>query len=91
MEPYNIQAYLDAGCFEMKLALMVLVHGKTGGRVCDTGCHAFDNGRCRAYMKLVNQSKRSTIEPTETVKEEAARRGIGIREVRRQRRGQSFG
>lgn len=54
MKSYTIQQYLNAGCPEMSIPIMVAVHGKTGGKVCDTGCHAFHNGKCPAYKKLTS-------------------------------------
>ena len=53
MKSYTIKQYLDAGCQEMEVPAMTAVHGMTGGKVCDTGCHAFDSGKCPAYKKLV--------------------------------------
>jgi hypothetical protein len=59
----------------------------TNGKVCDTGCHAFDNGKCAAYKKLTTVSPTVPIQEIgETVKQEAARMGLSISEVRRQRK-----
>jgi hypothetical protein len=37
----------------MEHANMLAVWGITGGKVCDTGCHAFNGGKCQSYKKLV--------------------------------------
>ena len=89
MKSYTIQEYLDANCEEMKDLTMRAVHGLSNGKVCDTGCHAFDNGKCTAYKNLISNQKaetQSNFEIVETVREEAKRRNISISEVRRQRR-----
>lgn len=52
MKSYTVQQYITAGCPEMDVSVMVAVHGKTGGKVCDTGCHAFNGGKCPSYKKL---------------------------------------
>lgn len=88
MNSYSIDDYKKAGCKEIYNALMLGVHGITDGRVCDTGCHAFNNGGCQAYKILTQPTLRKVTSEikTETVKEESLRRGISISEVRRQRR-----
>jgi len=53
MKSYTVEQYIKAGCPEMEHQNMMAVHGLTGGKVCDTGCHAFDSGKCPAYKKLV--------------------------------------
>ena len=85
MKQYTIEQYLDAGCEELKLPVMMAVHMLTRGKVCDTGCHAFNGGACKAYKNLV-KGQTAISQPTETVREEAARRGVTIAEVRRDRR-----
>jgi hypothetical protein len=89
MKSYSKQQYLDTGCRELVHASMIVIHGMTRGKVCDTGCHAFNKGQCEHYKRLIkgpsNEIVYSNVK-TETVKEEAGRRGVSIREVRRQRR-----
>jgi hypothetical protein len=85
MNAYSIAQYSSAECPEIEIPSMIAVHGITGGRVCDTGCHLFNNGYCRAYKNLTRNLKAS-IQPTETVRAEATRRGVSINEVRRNRR-----
>ncbi len=86
MKNYTIQEYIDAGCNEIKVTSMQAVWIITGGMVCDTGCHAFANGKCDAYKKLTIAPKPVIRKPMETVRQEAVRRGLSISEVRRQRR-----
>lgn len=77
-----------------------LLHDAAKGKVCD-GCAHFDNGRCAAYLQL-ELSTDSAGKPLrnvamkeafavgygqESVKDEAARRGLSINEVRRRRNG----
>lgn len=62
MKDYSISEYILAGCKEMKGG-MIAIHHVTGGRVCDTGCFAFNNGTCPAYQKLTggNATKNLSI------------------------------
>ena len=53
MKSFTVQKYLNAGCLEMAKPAMFAVWGLTGGKVCDTGCHAFRGGNCPAYRKLI--------------------------------------
>ena len=89
MKSYSIEEYKLAGCEEMEVSTMRAVHGLSNGKVCDTGCHAFNNGKCSAYRNLsgsktIQEHLKTTM--IETVREEATRRNISISEVRRQRR-----
>lgn len=94
MKTYEATLYLVAQCnfaHQSPMAFMG-VWRATLGKVCDTGCAEFNSGRCPAYRKLITEAPptpRNNVEeqPGETVREEAARRGISINEVRRQRRG----
>ena len=88
MKQYTIDQYRQAGCPEMSGG-MLAVHSITGGRVCDTGCSAFEGGRCKHYQKLTgSETIRAKYESSsaETVRDEAKRRGVSIAEVRRGRR-----
>ena len=88
MQRFEIVEYMAAGCFQMeRVAVGVGLHGVTDGRMCD-GCPKFKDGRCPSYKELTRglaQKKREILVPTETVREEAARLGISISEVRRRR------
>lgn len=67
MKSYTVQQYITAGCHEMEHSNMLAVHGITGGKVCDTGCHAFNGGKCQAYKKLTavtSQVKKTKYEKT---------------------------
>lgn len=89
-KPYTLAQYLDAGCETLtrngKLdAIGAGIHGATGGKPCN-GCPA--NKGCAALSKLRvldSTTLRSVMPAPETVREEAARRGLSIGEVRRQR------
>jgi len=85
MKSYSMEDYKKAGCKEFENPSMIAVHAIVGGKVCDTGCYAYHSGRCGAYKNLVNDRVVPET-PTETVREEAKRRGISISEVRRQRK-----
>lgn len=93
MQRFEIVEYMAAGCFQVErgpgFAVGVGLHGLTDGRMCD-GCPKFKEGRCPSYKELTRglaQKKREMLAPTETVREEAARLGISISEVRRRRNG----
>ena len=95
MQRFEIAEYMAAGCFQVErgpgFAVGVGLHGFTDGRMCD-GCPKFKEGRCPSYKELTRglaQRKRDALAPTETVREEAARLGISISEVRRRRNGNS--
>jgi len=88
MKSYTGEEYIAAGCKEMHGA-MLAIHVITAGRICDTGCWAFDGGKCPAYRKLISFKGQSKAEILETVRQEAARRGISISQVRRERQGES--
>jgi hypothetical protein len=53
MKSYTVMQYLNAKCPEMRDPIMRAVHTDTGGKVCDTGCHLYNNGKCPAYKKLI--------------------------------------
>jgi len=93
MQRFEIVEYMVAGCFQVErgpgFAVGVGLHVFTDGRMCD-GCPKFKEGRCPSYKELTRglaQKKRDMLAPTETVREEAARLGISISEVRRRRNG----
>jgi hypothetical protein len=89
VKAYLATQYLEAGCNFAQESPMpfVGVHGVTGGRVCDTGCAEFSGGKCPAYRALTATATAPVhAVAVETVREEAARRGLSISEIRRQRR-----
>ena len=88
--PYSLPQYVAAGCLTLardgKLDLIGAgIYGATGGMPCN-GCFMSRTG-CPAFAKLRSASAVLTkaATPTETVRDEAVRRGISIGEVRRQR------
>jgi len=83
MKSFTVEQYLAAGCSEMKKESMLAVHAMTGGRVCDTGCHAF--GHCKEHRVLIGAAVAEKVY-TETVREEVERTGLTIGQVRRNRR-----
>lgn len=78
----------DAGCELAKSPLIFLgLHKVTRGDPCTTGCAYFNSGKCPAYLKLFKpQQAKLVVQQGETVREEAARLGISISEVRRRRK-----
>jgi hypothetical protein len=88
MNPYPAIKYFEAGCDFAKsgAGAFYAVHGLTQGRVCDTGCAWYANGKCAAYRGLTAVPAAPKQDQGETVRQEAARRGLSINEVRRQRR-----
>lgn len=90
-KPYSLTQYLAAGCETLtrngKLDVIGAgIHGATGGKPCN-GCYAKKG--CAALEKLRamdGTTLRSIATAPETVREEAARRGLSIGEVRRQRK-----
>ena len=91
MESYPLEDYNSAGCkqleeFEgMYLNTFIGLHTLMGGRVCDTGCCYFDsNPEC--FKRLTSRVYAQKPIYIETVREESARRGISIKQVRRERR-----
>lgn len=88
MQRFELQDYLEARCWQLdresgRFTMGLALHGHTNGQMCD-GCPKFDKGSCKSY-KILTLAKTLTAVPTETVKQEAARLGISIGEVRRRR------
>lgn len=90
MKSYTIKDYITAQCHHFMEAPLTMgaVHGLTGGQICDTGCIDFNHGRCEAYRRLTDWRNDRVKPPTppETVRAEARRRGVSIKQVRRERR-----
>lgn len=86
MNSIPIQSYRDAGCafWDNSVPAFTLVYTATRGRVCDTGCAWYADGRCAAYRAITAVTKPEPVF-AETVRAEAARKGVSISEVRRQR------
>ncbi len=87
MKARSLDDYKKAGCTLApavgdETALGILA--STNGDMCK-GCAAYHDGKCRAYNRLVSGRAVLQKQYSETVREEAARRGISIGEVRRQR------
>jgi hypothetical protein len=88
--PYTLTQYLAAGCQTLtrdgKLDLIGAgIHAVTEGMPCN-GCHMLKL-RCASFEKLraADTPLPKAAQPGETVRAEAARRGLSIGEVRRQR------
>ena len=95
MNSYDIHDYEAAGCFHTWDNIMTAVWLAVKGKVCTTGCYSYQDGRCAAYQKLTVNEKRVSAPTristqygnyTDTVREEAARRQVSIKQVRRERR-----
>ena len=91
---YTKDQYIDAGCmhFDVLLVGMALL-SLSKGKLCD-GCPVVTN--CAALRKLQaeDQPLNAALPEQnygETVRQEAARRNISIKEVRRQRRAAQLG
>ena len=84
---------------QLEKAALVIGHaiwGLTDGRMCD-GCPVYNNGKAKCFKKLTagEQSepvpvpianKLNRAVQDETVRQEAERRGVSIKQVRRERR-----
>ena len=88
---FSVLQYVDAGCeLANPIDLFVAVHTFTKGDPCTTGCAYYKGGQCKAYLAL-NRKEPTVKAPVvpeygETVKQEAARLGVSISEIRRRRR-----
>ncbi len=83
---FTIEEYEAAGCMQMEVLSGIPLHALTLGRICD-GCPKYNGGNCESLRKMIMPPAKTLGAPAgETVREEAARRNIGIKEVRRQRR-----
>jgi len=85
-EYFTIKEYEDAGCMQMEVPFGTALHEHMRGRMCD-GCPKYNGSDCESLRKMRRPENKTLGSPAgETVREEASRRGIGIKEVRRQRR-----
>ena len=86
---YTKDQYIEAGCMHFDVVLVgMALHTLSKGKVCD-GCPVVTD--CAALRKLQAEDRPlNTALPEqnggETVRQEATRRSISIKEVRRQRR-----
>ena len=69
--------------------LFIAIHYATGGDPCTTGCAYFEGGKCHAYVALTRKLTILTSPIGETVREAAARLGVSISEIRRQKKATS--
>ena len=90
--PYSLNQYIEAGCLTLTRegeldSVGLYIHTASDGMPCNV-CHMRETN-CPAFAKLRGTSViyTATANPVETVRAEAARRGISIGEVRRQRVG----
>ena len=98
MNRYELYEYVNAGCMYVEDSKFekasphvgAALHGFTNGKMCDTGCPVYNNGNCAAYKKMTARyevkTKPSPLPRIETVRNEAKRRGVSIKQVRRERR-----
>jgi hypothetical protein len=89
MDKHSFEQFKDAGCefFSGSPVPFMAVHIATNGNVCQTGCAWYEGGRCPAYRTLTAKPVLPDAPKGETVREAAARLGVSISEIRRQRRG----
>ena len=88
-QEYTKLQYIEAGCMQFDIVLLgMALHNQTNGKLCP---ECPKNQSCTAQRKLQSIGRPlNTALPEqnggETVRQEAARRNISIKEVRRQRR-----
>jgi len=93
-EYFTLQQYLNAGCMQLELPVRLIgmaLHNLTDGRMCKD-CPKVNN--CSALRSMQSPHMAKTLPSArggETVRQEAIRRNIGIKEVRRQRNAASRG
>lgn len=86
----RVQDFLNAGCeLASPLTLFLGIYGLTNGKPCEGCAYDMHGSKCAARKTLFAAPPKAlyVAPPTETVREEASRRGISISEVRRQRKG----
>lgn len=84
---FMLHEYVESGCMQMEIpGIGAGLYRYTHGRMCD-GCPAYNGGRCESLRKMIARNARPMAQsaPTETVRQEAARTGLSINEVRRRR------
>jgi len=92
MQKFSLDQYMEADCFQVErgpgLMVGIALYDVTQGEMCP-GCPKYENGKCESYQTLLSfLPKPEAKESGETVRQEAARLGIGIKEVRRRRKRQ---
>lgn len=91
MRMYDLYEYVNAGCMQVesgKFAIGHALHNATGGKMC-IGCHVYNDGKCVSYKKMSGKYDKVKIQQplyTETVRDEAKRRNVSIKQIRRERR-----
>lgn len=91
-EYFTLQQYIDADCMQLEPSARVIgiaLYHVTQGRMCE-GCPKHRN-HCESLAKMRPAATPPSPSMGETVREEAFRRSIGIKEVRRQRNRASRG
>lgn len=86
MKSFALQSYRDAGCTLVPAMgqAAVALWRETDGALC-LGCAAYRGGLCIWYRKLTSGRTVFEKQYSETVRDEAARRGISLKQVRRER------
>lgn len=86
---FSMREYEDAGCmkFDVPFLIVKALYLYTNGVMCK-GCPKFQGGSCKSFRKMLaaNSPQPQQAEYIEPVRAEAARRGISIKQVRRERR-----
>lgn len=89
MKQFSIKEYRTAGCPEVNDTIGYLLHRLCKGKICDTGCNRYDGGNCVAYKKLTTEVKLREDGTIETVRQEAKRRSVSIKQIRKERRDEA--
>lgn len=86
MKSFALQAYTEAGCTLVPAlgVTAVALWRETDGALCP-GCADFRGGGCAGHRKLTSGRAGLDKQHSETVREEAERRGVSIKQVRRER------
>lgn len=81
MQSFTVEEYQRAGCFQFEVPVLALgLHAYTRGRMCN-GCPKYEGGKCESLRKMLRPAVPTMRQPAgETVRQEAARRGISIGE-----------
>lgn len=85
-QSFTLREYEASGCFQFEVPFLAYaLHQVTQGRMCN-GCPKYEGGKCESLRKMLRPAVKALAQPAgETVRQEAARRGLSISEVRRQR------
>ena len=86
---FSLSAYMQTNCIQFEgraRGIGIALHQAMEGFICN-GCPKFNDGVCPDYKQLLGSTQLQSTPKAqqETVREEATRLGISIKEVRRRR------